>query len=99
MESFEKAIKEFNLRQAMNVDLGFSDPIEDIVKGGEGSRGGKVIGHTKSGKPIYDTFEHEGHKDFNAQDHKDAADAHHKIHMKELSKEIYTGHHGEERDK
>jgi hypothetical protein len=23
-------------------------------KGGEGSKGGKVIGHTKSGKPIYD---------------------------------------------
>ena len=26
----------------------------DIEKGGEGSRGGKVIGHTKSGKPIYE---------------------------------------------
>lgn len=26
----------------------------DIEKGGEGSRGGKVIGHTKSGKAIYD---------------------------------------------
>lgn len=26
----------------------------DIEKGGEGSRGGKVIGHTRSGKPIYD---------------------------------------------
>lgn len=25
----------------------------DLIKGGEGSRGGKVIGHTKSGKPIY----------------------------------------------
>jgi len=25
-----------------------------LEKGGEGSRGGKVIGHTKSGKPIYD---------------------------------------------
>lgn len=26
---------------------------EEIEKAGEGSRGGKVIGHTKSGKPIY----------------------------------------------
>jgi|SRR5579872_320229 len=25
----------------------------DIEKGGEGSKGGRVIGHTKSGKPIY----------------------------------------------
>lgn len=39
---------------------------------GEGSRGGKVIGHTKSGKPIYDTHYHESHKNFNAQDHRDA---------------------------
>lgn len=28
--------------------------VELIEKGGEGSRGGKVIGHTKSGKPIYE---------------------------------------------
>lgn len=27
-----------------------------LNKGGEGSKGGKVIGHTKSGKPIYDTI-------------------------------------------
>jgi hypothetical protein len=25
-----------------------------LKKGGEGSKGGKVIGHTKSGKPVYD---------------------------------------------
>lgn len=30
----------------------------DIEKGGEGARGGKVIGHTKSGKPIYEGSEH-----------------------------------------
>lgn len=27
---------------------------DEIQKGGEGSKGGKVIGHTKSGKPIYE---------------------------------------------
>jgi len=27
----------------------------DLVKGGEGSRGGKVIGHTASGRPVYDS--------------------------------------------
>ena len=25
----------------------------DLVKGGEGSKGGHVIGHTQSGKPVY----------------------------------------------
>lgn len=28
--------------------------IDLLEKGGEGSKGGKVIGHTKSGKPIYE---------------------------------------------
>jgi hypothetical protein len=54
----------------------------DIEKGskGEGSRGGKVIGHTKSGKPIYDHFDHKSHKDFTKKDHNDAA----KLHMKKF---------------
>lgn len=26
---------------------------DSIIKGGEGSRGGHIIGHTKSGEPIY----------------------------------------------
>lgn len=43
---------------------------------GEGSRGGKVIGHTRSGKPIYATYGHSGHKDFTAEDHADAAAVH-----------------------
>ena len=34
----------------------------DIEKGGEGSRGGKVIGHTKTGKAIYDTDGHSKHE-------------------------------------
>lgn len=57
-----------------------------LKKSGEGSRGGKVTGHTKSGKPIYDTPRASGtkdeahqsqvadaHSDFTAQDHQDAA--------------------------
>ena len=43
---------------------------------GPGSRGGKVIGHTKSGKPIYDSFKHQGHSKFSTKDHKDAYEAH-----------------------
>lgn len=55
-----------------------------VMASGEGSRGGKVIDHTRSGKPIYDTTlsqnstEHEGHKSFDKNDHADAAHAHSK---------------------
>jgi hypothetical protein len=48
----------------------------DIEKGGEGSKGGKIIGHTKSGKAIYDKFSHKGHKEFTHHDHADARDVH-----------------------
>lgn len=48
----------------------------DLQKGGEGSKGGKVIGHTKSGKAIYDKHDHPAHKGFTKQDHADAARVH-----------------------
>jgi hypothetical protein len=41
-----------------------------------GPRGGKIIGKTKSGKPIYDSHDHPAHAGYSKQDHKDAADAH-----------------------
>lgn len=47
----------------------------EIEKGGEGSKGGKVIGHTKSGKPIYEnsigTSAH-----FTPEEHGEAMSAH-----------------------
>lgn len=46
---------------------------------GEGSKGGKVIGHTKSGKAIYETANHPKHKDFTVDDHNEAIAAH-KVH-------------------
>lgn len=49
----------FELNKA-HRDLFFKKASEnDIEKGGEGSKGGKVIGHTKTGKPIYDSASHE----------------------------------------
>lgn len=50
----------------------------DLEKGGEGSKGGKVIGHTKSGKPIYEDKKANDkvYKDFDKQDHLDAHSAH-----------------------
>jgi hypothetical protein len=52
-----------------------------IKKGGEGSRGGKIVGHTKSGKPIYHNpfaggKAKEKHKDWSKKDHLDAAQHH-----------------------
>jgi hypothetical protein len=44
--------------------------------GGEGSRGGKVIGRTKSGKPIYAKPNHPSHKEFSHEEHDEAAQAH-----------------------
>lgn len=53
----------------------------DIEKGGEGSKGGKIIGHTKSGKPIYKTSSFQDNKKagFSAQDHRDAANIHNHV--------------------
>jgi hypothetical protein len=57
-----------------------------IVKGGEGSKGGKVIGHTASGKPIYADHSHASHESFTPQEHNDASDAHLKISDSEWDK-------------
>ena len=46
-----------------------------LAKAGPGSRGGRVIGTTRSGKPIYDRFDAPGHAKFSEEDHRDAAQA------------------------
>lgn len=62
----------------------------EIVKGGEGSKGGKVIGHTKSGNPIYESFNHPSHSNFSSQDHKDASRAHEKKYNSHYKKKDQT---------
>ena len=57
----------------------------EVIKSGEGSRGGNIIGHTKSGKPIYESASHSSHKKFSVDDHLDAAEAH--------DSEFVTDHH------
>ena len=42
----------------------------------EGERGGKIIGHTSSGKPIYLSHKHPAHNKLNAQEHREASDMH-----------------------
>lgn len=48
----------------------------DSFEKSEGSRGGKIIGHTKSGKPIYENHSHSSHKSFTSKDHRDAEELH-----------------------
>lgn len=54
--------------------------MDEVIKAGEGTRGGKVVGHTSSGKPIYASkMEHIDsgvHSSYTAKDHKEAANHH-----------------------
>lgn len=64
-----------------------------IEKGGEGSRGGKIIGHTKSGKPIYQNKMGWDYKDFTSDDHMDASDIHIKTSNKNKDNKSKKDHH------
>lgn len=57
---------------------------------GQGSRGGKVIGKTRSGKPIYESHSNSKHKNFTPNDHRDAV-IHHGILQTHYSKKLKTG--------
>lgn len=62
----------------------------DIFKA-EGSRGGKVIGHTKTGKPIYENKHPRDYKDFSSTDHSDAG----KIHDEKGDQYLSKQHHAQ----
>lgn len=53
---------------------------------GEGSHGGHVIGHTRSGKPIYASSAHPEHSGFKPQEHTDAMNQHYEIWSKTQDK-------------
>ena len=74
MNNLSLSLEDF---RGTNIEKSFNEV--DLEKA-EGDRGGKVIGHTKSGKPIYDSANHEAHKNFSAEDHQDAISAHSKLH-------------------
>ena len=67
-----------NILKAFGQDTGNCPPIEDLLQKAEGSRGGHVIGHTDSGKPIYSNFEHPSHDKFTGGEHFHAVLAHEK---------------------
>lgn len=83
-DHIKKAQSEQNARIA-GLYLG-----DELQKGGEGSKGGKIIGHTKSGKPIYDKANHTSHSNFSKQDHKDAANTHDRFIVREENAKHHT---------
>lgn len=80
----DKALAE-DVESAVLRHLLANEQHENMAKA-EGERGGKIIGHTKSGKPIYAGHDehnglaahHSAHAHFTAEDHDDAAKAHEK---------------------
>lgn len=89
---FNERYVEFEKAQKAKIlaSYGLAPNGEPLEKGGEGSRGGKVIGHTKSGKPLYGPKSWRGHmpflsdyrekhKDFSVEDHREAAEIHDKV--------------------
>jgi len=70
-------INEFNKGNASRILACYSNA-DELLKGGEGSKGGKVIGHTKSGKPIYERSKEvmSKYSDFSKEDHQDAQKEH-----------------------
>ncbi len=69
---------ELNDFQGSTIEKSFQND-ENYFEKAEGSRGGKIIGRTKSGKPIYATGANKLHSDFTPKEHKEAFDAHMKL--------------------
>ena len=72
-------LSQVNPIRAMEIRKSIQD---ELSKGGEGSKGGKVIGHTKSGKPIYESGNLHDYN-FDRKEHDEAA-AHHRKKAGEL---------------
>jgi hypothetical protein len=95
----EREVANRYLKRNGEKAIGKSDAaevLEDyLAKGGEGSRGGRIIGHTQSGKPIYQ----HGHSTggYTAEEHLEARDAHMSA-AKTLRKRTGKGIAGNEKD-
>jgi hypothetical protein len=61
----------------------------------------KIIGHTSSGKPIYNYYDENLYKNFTAEDHKEAHDLHERIaiNTNEQGETELSNHHVNQMDK
>lgn len=71
----EERAKNWIKKRARELNIEDSLP-EDWIQKSEGSRGGKIIGHTKSGKPVYETHFNKDYSNFTPQDHVESAQLH-----------------------
>jgi hypothetical protein len=84
----------FNTKSFDEGDFRFAPSQPVLAKAmpkGEGARGGHVIGHTKTGKPVYSDPKHPEHGKFSDEDHYDAHLAHgqhQRKHESELNKPV-----------
>lgn len=79
------------LAKSLNVSV---ESLKKALPRGEGSRGGHIIGHTTTGKPIYADPKHPEHNNFHDEDHYDAHLAHtmhQSAHEKVLSTKPHRG--------
>lgn len=94
----EKGIWSEEILKAFET-LGINLNNDVIEKGGEGSRGGKVIGRTKSGKPVYGDRGAIGsggintYHDFTKEDHEDAASLHQTKFLEESVNKVKANDH------
>jgi len=73
--------------------------LQDRLAGEIGPRGGKIIGQTESGKPIYDKHDHPAHKDFTPKDHQDASQLHQYISLANKRKPTLHNYHWDQHEK
>jgi hypothetical protein len=94
VSALEEKLLDHKLEEAKEMGKSWTAspiPFDNLAKAGEGSRGGKIVGHTAAGKPIYDHKEaskyhwnamHNHPKGSDAeQAHYEAAHAHETVHM------------------
>jgi hypothetical protein len=72
----ERDFKDRDIERQERIDHIRKGLYGDIEKGGEGSRGGRVIGHTVSGKAVYEKKSAKSYKNFSVKDHKEASNIH-----------------------
>ena len=74
--------------------------LEQKLSAKTGPRGGKIIGETSSGKPIYEKAPHSSHKEFSGKDHQEAYAAHYTLGNRARSNgdESKAQHHFQQQD-
>lgn len=88
-------LDQYTIAKSLGQEDEFCKSFGVNIEKAEGDRGGKIMGHTASGKPIYEPKKGVPHPDtshFSKQDHLDAGSLIH-AHMKTKDNKTKAGHH------